>query len=63
MTDTDLSEGHQVSDVKTILVVEDDADIAEFLVELLKLEKRFHILLATDGSQTLELWHRWAEAC
>lgn len=55
MADTDLSEEHQKPDVKTILVVEDDADIAAFLVEHLKLDKRFQTLLATDGSLALEL--------
>jgi CheY-like chemotaxis protein len=55
MADTDLSEGNQEPDVKTILVVEDDADIAEFLVELLKLEKHFQTLLVPNGSEALEL--------
>jgi len=55
MADTDRSEASQKLDVKTLLVVEDDADIAEFLIELLKLETRFQTLLATDGSQALEL--------
>lgn len=55
MADTDLSEDQQKPDVKTILVVEDDADIAEFLLELLKLDQRFQTLLATDGSHALEL--------
>jgi DNA-binding NtrC family response regulator len=40
---------------KAILVVEDDADIGAFLVELLKLEEPFQALLTTNGSQALEI--------
>lgn len=40
--------------VKTILIVEDDSDIGEFLVEILKSETPYHSMLVTDGLQALE---------
>lgn len=39
---------------KPILVVEDDVDIADAMVELLKLEG-FPVLVATEGKQALEI--------
>lgn len=37
--------------MKTILLVEDDADIGEFLVAALRAEQRYQTLLATNESQ------------
>lgn len=39
---------------KTILIVEDDMDIGEFLVSALQLELACHCLLARDGVQAME---------
>lgn len=41
--------------IKTILVVEDDADIGFFLVEAIKQETPYQALLATTGSQALTM--------
>lgn len=41
--------------IKTILIVEDDGAIGEFLVEMLKLFTPYQALLATDGMQALEM--------
>jgi CheY-like chemotaxis protein len=41
--------------VQTIFIVEDDADIGEFLVEALKQETPYQALLATDGFQALKM--------
>jgi CheY-like chemotaxis protein len=40
---------------RVILVVEDDADIAEFLTDALKTETSCQTLLVTDGFQALEV--------
>jgi len=40
--------------VKTILIVEDDADIGEFLVQTLAAETAYHILLAANGVQAIK---------
>jgi CheY-like chemotaxis protein len=40
--------------VKTILIVEDDADIGEFLVQALAAETAYHILLAANGVQAIK---------
>ena len=40
---------------KTILIVEDDSDIGEFLVQVLLQETSYHSLLACDGFQALKL--------
>lgn len=45
---------HQHSS-KTILVVEDDAEIGEFLLAALTMEVRYHVLLAENGALALEL--------
>lgn len=55
MVDADHVSERPEHQVKTVLVVEDDADIGEFLIELLKMEESFQTLLATNGSQALEL--------
>jgi DNA-binding response OmpR family regulator len=41
--------------VKTILVVEDDEHIGEFIVEAFVQETPFQAMLATDGKQALKL--------
>jgi CheY-like chemotaxis protein len=41
--------------VKTVLLVEDDADLGEFLVQALHDETSYQALLATDGFQALKL--------
>ena len=40
---------------KTILVIEDDPTIAEFLVEYLHEEKAYQVYLATDGKKALQI--------
>ncbi len=40
---------------KTILIVEDDPDIGEFLVHAIMQETSYHPLLASDGFQALKL--------
>jgi CheY-like chemotaxis protein len=35
--------------MKTILIVEDDSDVGEFLVQVLLQETSYHSLLASDG--------------
>ena len=39
---------------KTILLVEDDQDIGEFLVQVFKDERPYHVLYVTDGAHALE---------
>jgi DNA-binding response OmpR family regulator len=46
---------NKASSVKTILVVEDDIDIGNFLVLALKQETPYEVLLASDGFQALEI--------
>ena len=41
--------------VKTVLIVEDEADLGEFLVQALHEETSYQALLATDGFQALKL--------
>lgn len=41
--------------LKTILVVEDDADIGEFMVEVIQQETPYQALAATDGFHALKL--------
>lgn len=50
----EASIGHQPK-VKTILVVEDDADMGEFFVLALRQETSYQALLASDGSQALKI--------
>ena len=40
---------------KTILIVEDDADVGDFLVQALVQETDYHPLLASNGFQALKL--------
>lgn len=46
-TDTDAT--------KTILIIEDDADISEILLQALQDETPYQVLLATDGFQALKI--------
>ncbi|HEU5378011.1 MAG TPA: hypothetical protein VFV38_21530 [Ktedonobacteraceae bacterium] len=39
---------------KTILVVEDDMHVGEFLTDLFKMELRSRVLLATNGREALD---------
>ena len=50
----DHSERHE-QEVKTILVVENDEAIGEFLIKVLKTFTPYQALLATDGMQALEM--------
>ena len=45
------------TDVKTILVVEDDKDVGTFLVLLLLTESPYQTLLVNDGFQALQVVH------
>src|SRR6266487_744387 len=45
----------EVAAVKTILVVEDDADIGDFIVQVLTQETPHHPILVADGKQALEI--------
>jgi len=55
MANTDRSSEHAEDKVKTILVVDDDPGVGEFLVDALKMEELYRPLLATDGIEALEL--------
>lgn len=50
-----VTEDH--SQAKTILVVEDDADIGEFLVQAILTETPYQALLAKDAFQALKVAH------
>ena len=58
-----MSDAHQQQEgagdtsIKTILVVEDDADIGSFLVQAISQETAHHALLVTDGFQALKTVH------
>ena len=45
---------------KTVLLVEDDLDIGEFLLQIIGEETSFHALLATNGFEALHLIHEIA---
>src|SRR5438552_16709461 len=52
-------EHHEISEetpttVITVLVVEDDEDIGEFIAQTLQLETPYQVFLATSGVQALE---------
>ena len=56
MTDNQASTSEEEPPTtKTILIVEDDPDIGEFLVHAIMQETSFHPLLASDGFQALKL--------
>jgi len=54
MTHTDSSSEKRDQTRKTILVVEDDADIGEFLILALMTETPHYVLRTTDGLQAIE---------
>ena len=49
--------GKEQSFVKTILIVEDDVDIGEFLVQAIEQETPYLPLLVPDGFQALKVVH------
>lgn len=53
--DQHLSSAKDHSTAKTILVVEDDENIGEFIVEAFIQETPYQALLATNGSQALKI--------
>lgn len=55
MPTIDGSSGEQHAKLKTILVVEDDADLGEFFVQILKDETPHQAILAGDGFQALKI--------
>src|SRR5438445_10183905 len=55
MSDADVSADEGQPKVKTIVVVEDDASVGEFLVDALKSETTHQALLAIDGFQAEEI--------
>ncbi len=55
MTQHDAPSKQDRSPVKTIFVVEDDADIGEFVVQVLQQETPYLAVLATDGFQALKM--------
>jgi CheY-like chemotaxis protein len=52
--DNDSSRAHEQK-LKTILVVEDDADLGEFFVQVLKDETPYQAILVSDGFQALKM--------
>lgn len=55
MAENDHSSEESESHVKTILVVDDDEAIGEFVVEALKLETSYRPLRASNGNEALEM--------
>src|SRR6266581_3275941 len=55
MSDQEEPSGEERSAIKTILVVEDDADVGEFFVQALQQETPHQSILATDGFQALKI--------
>jgi CheY-like chemotaxis protein len=55
MSDVDEASGPPQPEIKTILVVEDDADVGEFFVLALKQETSYQSLLVPDGFEALKL--------
>jgi CheY-like chemotaxis protein len=55
MATTDHVSENPEDQVKTILVVDDDTGVREFIVDALKLEGSYRPLLATDAAQALAL--------
>jgi CheY-like chemotaxis protein len=55
MAETDHSSEDQEPKVITVLVVDDDEAIGEFIVEALKLETSYRPLRASNGSEALEM--------
>lgn len=55
LNDSNSSTIQDQNNVKTILVVEDDEAIGDFIVEALKQETEHQALLATDGASALQV--------
>jgi CheY-like chemotaxis protein len=55
MSDVDEASGTSQSEIKTILVVEDDPDVGEFFVFALKQETPYQSLLVPNGFEALKL--------
>ena len=55
--DQKSSSGENSTKVKTILVVEDDEAVGEFVVNALLMETPYQALLATNGKQAIEIAH------
>jgi len=55
MTEKDAPSEERRPPIKTVFIVEDDADIGAFLIEALKLETPYQAVLATDGFQALKM--------
>ena len=55
MADDKEPSSEEPTTAKTVLIVEDDRDIGEFMVQALRLETSYHPLLASDGFQALKV--------
>ena len=55
MSDQEELAGEDHSIIKTILVVEDDANMGEFFVQALQQETPYQSMLATDGFEALKI--------
>jgi CheY-like chemotaxis protein len=55
MSENDKPAGENQQKLKTILVVEDDSDLAELFVQSLKDETHHQVILVTDGFQALKM--------
>jgi CheY-like chemotaxis protein len=55
MSENDPSSGTGEQKLKTILVIEDDADLGDFFVQALKDETPFQVILVSDGFQALKM--------
>ena len=55
MSDQEELAEEKHSAIKTILVVEDDADVGEFFIQALQQETAYQSMLATDGFQALKI--------
>jgi CheY-like chemotaxis protein len=58
MSDQEELAGEDHSIIKTILVVEDDANVGEFFVQALQQETPYQSMLATDGFEALKIVRR-----
>jgi CheY-like chemotaxis protein len=55
MSDVDEASGTSQPEIRTILVVEDDADVGEFFILALKQETPYQSLLVPNGFEALKL--------
>lgn len=53
--DIDFAAQKVLSEIKTVLVVEDDDAIGEVLVQAIQLETSYHVILARNGFQALKM--------